>query len=276
MDRIAEWLERGDDFEAGLALLSEVLPNRFYLDQIRRKGAVRGLETVRYELRKRRSPPAPQRGEKAQAQAKAQAKDLKDRKDLKDEKDTKAQAQAKVQAKAGFVLREAFPFLGRDDCPEELKVLVADMITAHDRYIIGHERLYEVQDKGGADCFAAAEELVENYLENRAIWDELQHYKVNGKVLGVHPIFWKRKRRGELEAMEVWELTRQYRNLPRSINYYKKLLAEDKESELNQERKDKLALFEWEYNEVKKILRIEDGKQKRAKAGKAKSAGGRR
>ena len=39
--------------------------------------------------------------------------------------------------------RDDFPFLRAPDCPPELKILAADKITAHERYIQAHERLFD-------------------------------------------------------------------------------------------------------------------------------------
>ena len=59
--RIKEWIEEGIAmaapgsayFEKGLALLGEVMPNTFYLSNIRRKGPVSGMSILKYELQKR-------------------------------------------------------------------------------------------------------------------------------------------------------------------------------------------------------------------------------
>ena len=87
------------------------------------------------------------------------------------------------------VLRNEFPFLSEPGCPEEFKILVADMITAHSRYMKGHDRLFEVANKDNETCFAAARETVENYIDNREMWEELEHYKKTGEILGKHRVF---------------------------------------------------------------------------------------
>ena len=80
--------------------------------------------------------------------------------------------------------RERFPFLGSDDCPEVLKVLVADMFTAYGRF----RESFEALQNGNARVMASeCETAVENYLEDRLILDELTHYRDSKTLLGHHP-----------------------------------------------------------------------------------------
>ena len=81
--------------------------------------------------------------------------------------------------------RERFPFLGSDGCPEVLKVLVADMFTAYGRFREAFESLQkgDLQRVMAPECEAA----VDNYIENRMIFDELTYYRDHGKLLGTHP-----------------------------------------------------------------------------------------
>ena len=80
--------------------------------------------------------------------------------------------------------RERFPFLGSADCPEVLKVLVADMFTAYGRF----RDAFEALQSGTARIMAPeCESAVENYLEDRLILDELTHYRDTKTLLGRHP-----------------------------------------------------------------------------------------
>lgn len=112
-------------------------------------------------------------------------------------------------------LRDQFPFLNNADCPKELKILVTDMFSLLDKYLAAHKDLFK--DVSAEEINEAAANCVENYLENRAIWDELNHYKETGTVLGNHPIFDEIKREEEIRAMSIADLTKLYNNLKNYI-----------------------------------------------------------
>jgi len=262
-------------FEEGLALLGVVMNNLHYLANIRRKGPVVGMRTLVYELQKRVSSFKVQvsgedelrigvgcRASLAMTKEFKEVKDGKEFKEVKDFEEVKDGKEFKELQGKRFLLREEFAFLGEKDCPDEFKVLVADMITAHEKYIKGHELLYHVANKSNSDCFAAAELVVENYLNNRAIWAELEHYKKTGTILGLHPAFDKFRRREEIENMNAEDLLKLYRNLPRNISRDKIKVKENRDSEENKERLDRIAEREAEMKLVKRIMGIKEEKHK--------------
>lgn len=92
--------------------------------------------------------------------------------------------------------REKYPFLNSPDCPDVLKVLVADMFTSYDNYKAAHARLQVLADDEAAAAVADCEKVVTEYLKNREIWDELEYYRENGTILG------KAAKFREMEAAE--------------------------------------------------------------------------
>lgn len=92
--------------------------------------------------------------------------------------------------------REKYPFLNSPDCPDVLKVLVADMFTSYDNYKSAHARLQVLADDEAAAAVADCEKVVTEYLKNREIWDELEYYRENGVILG------KAAKFREMEAAE--------------------------------------------------------------------------
>lgn len=92
--------------------------------------------------------------------------------------------------------REKYPFLNSPDCPDVLKVLVADMFTSYDNYKSAHARLQILADDETAAAVADCEKVVTEYLKNREIWDELEYYRENGAILG------KAAKFREMEAAE--------------------------------------------------------------------------
>lgn len=166
------------------------------------------------------------------------------------------------------VLRNEFPFLAEPGCPEEFKILVADMITAHSRYMRGHDRLFEVANKDNDTCFAAARETVENYIDNREMWEELEHYKKTGEILGKHRVFTDRKMREKIVAMGEDELEKFVVNINRRRLYREKMIAEDG----NNER-----VFDWK-KEIEELDRMKqlvkswgvNGRDRKSRAKKKK------
>ena len=160
--------------------------------------------------------------------------------------------------KKSIKLRDEFPFLKNPECPNELKVLVADMLTNYDQYVLAHEELFTAE--GNTEALAAVAATVENYIENRAIWDELNHYKVNGTVLGVHPIFKQNEQFAELRKLTTQDLYKRKATLYNAMARVKKQLKDEAEAkpELTKQRQDSLAEKEAEYKEVLRLLNINE------------------
>lgn len=153
-------------------------------------------------------------------------------------------------------IREEFPFLSSPNCPDDLKILVADMITAYENYISSHQELFDVKDE--KEAFEVADKLIENYLDNRSIWDELNHYKATGKILGKHKHFAAMKRKDELMKKSVPELIKLKEQLEMNIWRNKKKLDEDPKPHLLKQRQDRIAGYETDLKIVKSLLNINE------------------
>ncbi len=94
--------------------------------------------------------------------------------------------------------RDKFPFLKEPDCPDVLKILVSDMFSAFANYKEAFARLQEIPDQDAAAALEQAREVVEKYIDNREIWDELTFYKENHKILGKARFFREERRREDL------------------------------------------------------------------------------
>lgn len=112
-------------------------------------------------------------------------------------------------------IREEFPFLNDKDCPNELKILVADKITVWKDYEAAQEKIRLINENKLVAEDGELEKLakisVDSFEENQRIYDELNAYKNTGLVLGVHPIFKQLKIAREVEAMTNDELIK-YKN----------------------------------------------------------------
>lgn len=129
-----------------------------------------------------------------------------EKENLKDELD-KLKSLPKIDAKS---IRVEFPFLNEKNCPDELKILVADKITAWNDYLTCHETLLKIESgelvTDDASKATIAKDAIANFDENQKIYDELIAYAETGKVLGKHPIFKRLQLTREVEEMTADEL----------------------------------------------------------------------
>lgn len=138
-------------------------------------------------------------------------------------------------------VRVEFEFLGHKDCPNELKILVADKITAWNNYLNAHDQLQQLANGtltvSKEEEVALTKEAVECYEENQRIYDELNAYKATGKVLGAHPIFKKLKVSREVDEMNMDALLNFRNSTAKYFTDNKKKLA--KAEETNDEKRIK-------------------------------------
>ena len=153
-------------------------------------------------------------------------------------------------------IRVEFPFLNEKDCPDEMKILVADKITAWNHYLALQEEIQAAESgekpKTNEEVAILANEAVKAFDENQKIYDELNCYQTTGKVLGVHPIFKKLQLQREVEEMTADELIKYKSSSAKYFSVNKTALAkakkdkdEAKVSEIEarvSERNDKLFL----------------------------------
>jgi len=151
--------------------------------------------------------------------------------------------------------RAEFSFLSRPDCPPELKVLAADKITAWEKYTAGHEKLFDCSSID--ECCEAAANVVENYKENRLIFEELEYYAKNGSILGKHRIFDQYKKYQRLRGYNVIELVKLHENtLPHRIWRIENEMKKGDKPHLKAEREKRLQEVKAELAEVKRLLSI--------------------
>ena len=149
-------------------------------------------------------------------------------------------------------LRDNYPCLGKPDLPQEIKILVNDMITAYVNYKNSHARLFET--KTPAEEYNAARDTVENFILNRQIWEELNYYQDNHRVLGKHPIFTRRKRESEIVRMKVPDLIKLQKQLTMNIWRNTKKIESEPGHEQTQNRAAKIDDYEFELNIVDRLL----------------------
>lgn len=117
---------------------------------------------------------------------------------------------AEVVTDASLPLREEFLFLNNPDCPNELKILVADKMTAWKVYTENHDKLLKIEagelEVSKEEQTEIARLAAEAFEENQKIYNELNAYKETGKLLGVHPLFKTLQMQREVEEMSNEQL----------------------------------------------------------------------
>ncbi len=161
--------------------------------------------------------------------------------------DKNKEQQAKIK------LREEFPFLSDPDCPDVFKILVADKITAYHTYVKRHPDLFTASTP--QEQFEAVRDVVENYIENRDLYKELNYFKKHKEILGDHFIFKKFKRLEELKKLSTEELVVRKDNLKKYVRRYSKAEENLKKPERVDAVRDKLELYSWELEQVERMLK---------------------
>lgn len=149
-------------------------------------------------------------------------------------------------------LRDEFTFLNEAKCPAELKVLAADKITAFHAYRNAHKELFNCTDND--QQYITARTVVENFIANRKIFAELNHYQQYGKILGKHPVFKLFKRIQQFRKMKFIDLVKLRKNLDHSIWRVKSEIEKGDRPDLLDGRLESIRQKEQELIEIDRIL----------------------
>lgn len=133
--------------------------------------------------------------------------------------------------------REKYKFLNDPECPDILKILVADLFTAYAQYKEAFSDLQATPDNAdAAEALATCERLVENYLINREIWDELDHYRRTGTILGKAAKFKEIEAAEDLAALSDVDLMKKIQSAKVNVSKNKRRLAELQSSGASDEK----------------------------------------
>ncbi len=257
-DKVYEWAKAGGEFRAGLMLFLTWNRNVYYTRNIEIKGAVRGMKTLVTEFANKTKIPTAELYKLISGTTSEDPEYINQKGN-----DPKAQERLNIETenlkkeeahKTTMRLREEFPFLGDKDCPEEFAILVNKMITAYDDYRRDREKLFDVNNNDHEQCYQAAKLVLDAYILNRNIWQELNYYKVHGKILGNLPEFKLRRLRDEYNALSTARLVQiATNNIRRNMSYNKKKLSDNK-TKNKEEIRERMAEEEDKLNIINKIL----------------------
>jgi len=260
-EQIEFYLRTDRTFDAGAKLYHKFGRNLALIRRFNLQGESKtNLEVLHYQLWKLTGEPEKMLNEILMQPinpiAKFEIKDFENRKHILPGTVTIKNDMTPVQVveAAKFKLRNEFPFLSDKSCPDAFKILVADMMTAHDNYVKAHEELFNITNE--QEAFQSADKLINNYLDNQAIWTELNHYKANGTILGMHPYFQDQNRAKELTAKSVPDLMILLRNIEHSIWRVTKKMKDDPKPELVERREKSIRDYERDRKIIKGLLNI--------------------
>lgn len=134
----------------------------------------------------------------------------------------------------------------------ELEALASRKFTKYRAYVRLHRQLRDCTSL--EDCARVAGELVDNYIDNRLIWQELNWYKEHGSLLGKHPAFAEFRRRRELNNLPVKELVKRQRQVEMNIWRVKSEMAKGDKPHLDATRRERLAGYEKERADIVRLL----------------------
>ena len=157
-----------------------------------------------------------------------------------------------VTSTPGTKLRSDYPFLSRPGCPPELKILVSDRITAYHTFSEAWQQLFSCETDD--DCFSVASRLIDAYLENRSIGDELDHYRDTGRVLGRHPIFARYAQLQRLKSASIKDLLKEQRKTRDNIWRVRSEMKRGDKPHLLEKRRAKLREYELKLLEINRLL----------------------
>ena len=255
-EKIVEWAKLGGDFESGISLFLTYNRNIYYSRVMMLKGEKRGMVALVSEFSRKIGMPLKElTGIIGNARVERSFSTDNGHRVAETGIPIVVNQREKEIEKRKVKLREEFPFLGNKDCPDELAVLVNKMITAFYDYRTGHEGLYEINTNDLQACYQGAREVLDAYILNRDIWDELEYYKLYGKIRGWLPELQNRDLSEDFRGMSTINLVKlMENNIPRKLSYYKQQLASEKTKNKDDIR-DKMARRELELSIIKGILR---------------------
>ena len=149
-------------------------------------------------------------------------------------------------------LRDRWPFLNEPDCPVELQALITRRITRYHEYSNLYPQLREAQSL--TELSALCGKLLDAYLDNQAIFRELEYYQKNRRVLGRHPLFRHFSQLYKLRSMSVRDLLREQQKTRDNIWRVNSELRKGDKPHLEQKRRAKLQEYELKLQEISKLL----------------------
>lgn len=152
-------------------------------------------------------------------------------------------------------LKNEFPLLDFKTMPDELKILVIDRISLFNQSKIARQKLEEAATD--EERLIHNKELIECMTNNQRIWEELNYYQTNKKILGK---YWKLTQKSDLDKLR--EMTREQlfklkQNIPTYISKARKEIRDKPDDAKVKERKTTIIdRYTYQEKEIDKLLGI--------------------
>lgn len=134
----------------------------------------------------------------------------------------------------------------------ELEALASRKFSRYHSYVRLHKKLRDCTSL--QECADVSRQLIDSYIDNRMIWQELNYYKEHHALLGKHPAFAEFRRRKELMNWGIRELLQRQRQVRDNIWRVKSEMAKGDKPHLDIVRRERLAGYEKELADINRLL----------------------
>jgi len=155
-------------------------------------------------------------------------------------------------AKESPKLRDQWPFLDDPKTPVELKALVTQRITRYHEYSNLYSQLRGCESV--EELSTVCGKLLDAYLDNQAIFREMEYYQKHGKVLGKHPMFRHFQQLTRLRSSSIKDLLREQQKTKDNIWRVKSEIRKGDKPHLDGKRRQKLQEYELKLQEINNLL----------------------
>lgn len=155
------------------------------------------------------------------------------------------------QRKTSKVIRDEYAFLLNNDCPIELKLLVNQKFNTFHIFSNLHKQLPNCTSL--KECYTTSASIIDNYIENRMIFTELDYYRDTKTLLGKHPIFKEFVQLKELRKLSQKELYIKKQSLEHNIWRIKSEIEKGNKPHLDTERRIRLENKESQLSEIMRL-----------------------
>ena len=149
-------------------------------------------------------------------------------------------------------IRDRWPFLNEPDCPVELQALITRRITAFHHYSSLYPKLRDCQSV--TELSDVCGKLLDAYLDNQAIFREMEYYQKHRKVLGRHPFFRHYQQLSRLRSSNTAQLFREKQRTLDNIWRVKSELRKGDKPHLDGKRRQRLEEYTLKLQEINNLL----------------------
>lgn len=157
-----------------------------------------------------------------------------------------------TQRKTSKVIRDEYAFLLNADCPIELKLLVNQKFNTFHVFSKLHKQLADCTTL--EECADKSAAILDNYIENRMIFAELDYYRDTKTLLGKHPIFKEFVHLKQLRTLNQKDLYIKRKTLEHNIWRIKAEIEKADKPHLDTERRIRLENKSAQLAELERLI----------------------